>query len=196
MEAGEEPILRIENLRKSYGALEVLKGVSFHAEPGETIALVGATGSGKSTIVSLLLRFYDVTGGAVRVDGHDVRSFVPTEFRDGFGIVLQDTFLFTGTIAENVAFFDPSMPREAVERACRDVGLGPLLDRLPNGLDTRLTERGGGVDGEARCGDATPREAVGRRDRSRASSRGRSRSRSSASSRGTPSPSAPRGRAW
>ena len=124
---------------------EVLKGVSFRAAPGETIALVGATGSGKSTIVNLLLRFYDVTGGAVRVDGHDVRDFAPTEFRDGFGIVLQDTFLFTGTIAENVAFFDPAMPRETVERACRDVGLGPLLDRLPDGLDTRLTERGGGL---------------------------------------------------
>lgn len=124
---------------------EVLKGVSFRAAPGETIALVGATGSGKSTIVNLLLRFYDVTGGAVRVDGHDVRAFAPTEFRDGFGIVLQDTFLFTGTIAENVSFFDPAMPRDTVERACRDVGLGPLLDRLPDGLDTRLTERGGGL---------------------------------------------------
>ena len=124
---------------------EVLKGVSFRAEPGETIALVGATGSGKSTIVNLLLRFYDVTGGAVRVDGVDVRRFDPVAFRDGFGIVLQDTFLFTGTIAENVAFFDPEMPRETVERACRDVGLGPLLARLPDGLDTKLTERGGGL---------------------------------------------------
>jgi ATP-binding cassette subfamily B protein len=124
---------------------EVLKGVSFRAEPGETIALVGATGSGKSTIVNLLLRFYDVTGGSVRVDGIDVRSFDPTAFRDGFGIVLQDTFLFTGTIAENVAFFDPEMPRESIERACRDVGLGPLLARLPDGLDTKLTERGGGL---------------------------------------------------
>jgi ATP-binding cassette subfamily B protein len=124
---------------------EVLKGVSFRAEPGETIALVGATGSGKSTIVSLLLRFYDVTKGAVRVDGGDVRSFDPSAFRDGFGIVLQDTFLFTGTIAENVAFFDPAMPRETVERACLDVGLGPLLKRLPDGLDTKLTERGGGL---------------------------------------------------
>ena len=124
---------------------EVLKGVSFRAEPGETVALVGATGSGKSTIVNLLLRFYDVTGGAVRVDGQDVRGFDPSAFRDGFGIVLQDTFLFTGTIAENVAFFDPAMPRETIERACRDVGLGPLLDRLPEGLDTRLAERGGGL---------------------------------------------------
>jgi ATP-binding cassette subfamily B protein len=124
---------------------EVLKGVSFRAEPGETIALVGATGSGKSTIVSLLLRFYDVTKGSVRVDGADVRSFDPSALRDGFGIVLQDTFLFTGTIAENVAFFDPAMPREVVERACLDVGLGPLLARLPDGLDTKLTERGGGL---------------------------------------------------
>ncbi len=124
---------------------EVLKGVSFRAEPGETIALVGATGSGKSTIVSLLLRFYDVAGGSVRVDGTDVRGFDPSAFRDGFGIVLQDTFLFTGTIAENVAFFDPAMPRETVERACLDVGLGPLLKRLPDGLDTKLTERGGGL---------------------------------------------------
>lgn len=124
---------------------EVLKGVSFRAEPGETIALVGATGSGKSTIVNLLLRFYDVTGGAVRVDGHDVRTFDPISFREGFGIVLQDTFLFTGTIAENVAFFDPRVSRETVERACREVGLGPLLARLPDGLDTKLGERGGGL---------------------------------------------------
>ena len=138
--------IEFDRVRFSYKpGEEVLKGVSFRAEPGETIALVGATGSGKSTIVNLLLRFYDVTGGAVRVDGHDVRGFDPSAFRDGFGIVLQDTFLFTGTIAENVAFFDPAMPRETIERACRDVGLGPLLDRLPDGLDSRLAERGGGL---------------------------------------------------
>ncbi|MFN7987324.1 MAG: ABC transporter ATP-binding protein [Thermoanaerobaculia bacterium] len=138
--------IEFDRVRFSYKpGEEVLKGVSFRAEPGETIALVGATGSGKSTIVNLLLRFYDVTGGAVRVDGHDVRGFDPSAFRDGFGIVLQDTFLFTGTIAENVAFFDPAMARETIERACRDVGLGPLLDRLPDGLDTRLAERGGGL---------------------------------------------------
>jgi ATP-binding cassette subfamily B protein len=138
--------IAFEDVRFAYKpGEEVLKGVSFHASPGETLALVGATGSGKSTIVNLLLRFYDVTGGAVRVDGADVRSFEPTAFRDGFGIVLQDTFLFTGTIAENVAFFDPAMSRETVERACHDVGLGPLLSRLPRGLDTKLTERGGGL---------------------------------------------------
>jgi ATP-binding cassette subfamily B protein len=138
--------IEFDHVRFAYKpGVEVLKGVSFRAEPGETIALVGATGSGKSTIVNLLLRFYDVTGGAVRVDGLDVRSLDPIALREGFGIVLQDTFLFTGTIAENVAFFDPAMPRETVERACRDVGLGPLLARLPDGLDTKLGERGGGL---------------------------------------------------
>jgi ATP-binding cassette subfamily B multidrug efflux pump len=79
------------------------------------------------------------------VDGVDVRRFDPVRFRERFGIVQQDTFLFTGTIAENVSFFDAAMPRAAIEAACREVGLGRLLDRLPGGLDTRLTERGGGL---------------------------------------------------
>jgi ATP-binding cassette subfamily B protein len=124
---------------------EILKGVSFRVPPGQTVALVGATGAGKSTILNLLLRFYDVTQGRVLLDGTDVRRFDPLRFREHFGIVQQDTFLFTGTIAENVSFFDPSVPRAAVEAACREVGLGRLLERLPKGIDTRLTERGGGL---------------------------------------------------
>ena len=124
---------------------EVLKGVSFHVPPGRTVALVGATGAGKSTILNLLLRFYDATSGRIAVDGVDVRRFDPVRLRERFGIVQQDTFLFTGTIAENVSFFDAAMPRAAVEEACREVGLGPLLSRLPDGLETRLTERGGGL---------------------------------------------------
>ncbi len=123
----------------------VLKGIDFHAEPGKTIAFVGATGSGKSTILSLLLRFYDPLAGRVLVDGIDVKDFDPVEMRRRFGIVLQDTFLFSGTIAENVSFFDQAMPRERIEKACVDVGLGPLLSRIPGGLDAKLTERGGGL---------------------------------------------------
>lgn len=123
----------------------VLKGVSFHVPAGQTFALVGATGSGKSTLLNLLLRFYDVTSGSVKVDGHDVRSLDPRDLRSPFGIVLQDPFLFTGTLAENVAFFDPSMSRERIQNACLEVGLGPLLARLPDGLDTKLGERGGGL---------------------------------------------------
>jgi ATP-binding cassette subfamily B multidrug efflux pump len=135
-----------DDVRFSYKpGQEVLKGVSFRVPPGQTVALVGATGAGKSTIVNLLLRFYDVTAGSVLVDGVDVRRFDPVRFRERFGIVQQDTFLFTGTIAENVSFFDDAMPRETIESACREVGLGRLLDRLPEGLDARLSERGGGL---------------------------------------------------
>jgi ATP-binding cassette, subfamily B, multidrug efflux pump len=135
-----------EDVRFSYrSGDEILKGVSFRVEPGQTVALVGATGAGKSTILNLLQRFYDVTSGRVLVDGVDVRRYDPVRLREHFGIVLQDTFLFTGTIAENVSFFDDGMPRARIEEACREVGLGPLLARIPGGLDAKLTERGGGL---------------------------------------------------
>jgi ATP-binding cassette subfamily B multidrug efflux pump len=123
----------------------VLKGINFHAEPGKTVAFVGATGSGKSTILSLLLRFYDPLAGRILVDGVDVKAFDPVAMRSRFGIVLQDTFLFSGTIAENVSFFNPKMPRKTIEEACLEVGLGPLLSRIPGGLDAKLNERGGGL---------------------------------------------------
>jgi ATP-binding cassette, subfamily B, multidrug efflux pump len=155
IQAPAEPLMRtapvagsvaFEDVRFAYRTgEEVLKGISFHAAPGETVALVGATGSGKSTVLSLLLRFYDVAEGRILVDGVDVRRLDPVTHRSVFGMVLQDTFLFSGSIAENVAFFDRAMPRATVERACQEVGLGPLLARLPNGLDTLLTERGGGL---------------------------------------------------
>ena len=135
-----------DNVRFSYTAgEEILKGVSFHVPPGRTVALVGATGAGKSTILNLLLRFYDVTSGRVLVDGTDVRRYEPVRLREHFGIVLQDTFLFTGTIAENVSFFDSGMARARIEEACLEVGLGPLLARIPGGLDAKLSERGGGL---------------------------------------------------
>jgi ATP-binding cassette subfamily B protein len=145
----EEPLrgdVAFEDVRFSYTAgEEILKGVSFLVPPGRTVALVGATGAGKSTVLNLLLRFYDVTSGRVLVDGTDVRRYDPVRLREHFGIVLQDTFLFTGTIAENVSFFDPGMSREQIERACVEVGLGPLLARIPGGLDAKLSERGGGL---------------------------------------------------
>ncbi len=135
-----------EDVRFSYKkGEEILKGVSFQVPPGRTVALVGATGAGKSTVLNLLLRFYDVTEGRVLVDGTDVRRYDPVRLREHFGIVLQDTFLFTGTIAENVSFFDPDMPRARIEEACLEVGLAPLLARIPGGLDAKLSERGGGL---------------------------------------------------
>jgi ATP-binding cassette subfamily B multidrug efflux pump len=147
--APAEPLrgeVAFEDVRFSYKAGdEILKGVSFHVAPGQTVALVGATGAGKSTILNLLQRFYDVTSGRVLVDGVDVRRYDAVKLRQHFGIVLQDTFLFTGTVADNVSFFDPQMPPERIERACREVGLGGLLARIPGGLDAKLTERGGGL---------------------------------------------------
>jgi ATP-binding cassette subfamily B multidrug efflux pump len=138
--------VEFEEVRFSYKPGDaILKGVSFRVPPGQTVALVGATGAGKSTILNLLLRFYDTTSGRVTVDGVDVRRFDPVTYRERFGIVLQESFLFTGTIAENVSFFDESMPRRTIEDACREVGLGPLLARLPDGLETILSERGGGL---------------------------------------------------
>jgi ATP-binding cassette subfamily B protein len=135
-----------EDVRFSYKkGEEILNGVSFHVPPGRTVALVGATGAGKSTVLNLLLRFYDVTEGRVLVDGTDVRRYDPVRLREHFGIVLQDTFLFTGTIAENVSFFDPGLPRARIEEACIEVGLAPLLARIPGGLDAKLSERGGGL---------------------------------------------------
>jgi len=135
-----------EDVRFSYKpGDEILRGVSFRVEPGQTVALVGATGAGKSTILNLLQRFYDVSSGRVLVDGIDVRRYDPVALRRHFGIVLQDTFLFTGTIADNVSFFDAGMPRARIDEACREVGLGPLLERIPGGIDAKLTERGGGL---------------------------------------------------
>jgi len=121
----------------------VLKGISFEAKPGRTVALVGHTGSGKSSIMNLLYRFYDADSGTITIDGRDIRSLPRQTLRKHMGIVLQDPFLFTGTIASNVSLDDPSISRERIERALRDVGADRLLDSLPNGIDEPVIEKGG-----------------------------------------------------
>ena len=125
----------------------VLHDVTVEIAAGETVAFVGTTGAGKSTIAKLVARFYDVTSGAVRIDGHDVRDVTLSSLRRQLGIVPQEPFLFAGTIADNVAFGGPAAADEAarldgVREACRAVGLDELVDRLPNGLDTFVHERG------------------------------------------------------
>lgn len=118
-----------------------LRDVSFHIRPGEVVAIVGHTGAGKTTTVQLLLRFYEIQRGQILLDGVDIRAFDPLELRRHFGIVLQDPFLFSGTIASNVRLGTPGITDEQVERALREVGLGPWLDSLPQGIRTPLTER-------------------------------------------------------
>lgn len=120
----------------------VLKGISFEAKRGETVALVGHTGSGKSSIMNLLLGFYEPAGGAIRIDGVDIRSVPKEALRRHMGIVLQDPFLFTGDLRFNVSLYNEAIDEERVMRALRDVGAGPLIGRLANGLREPVVERG------------------------------------------------------
>lgn len=120
----------------------VLRDVSFRVMPGQTAAVVGHTGAGKTTVVQLLLRFYEIQRGEILLDGKDIREFDVQQLRKQFGIVLQDPFLFTGTIESNVKLGTETVTRERVESALREVGLGPLIDSLPAGAQTDVTERG------------------------------------------------------
>ncbi len=120
----------------------VLRDVSFRIEPGEMIAVVGHTGAGKTTTIQLLLRFYEIQRGQILLDGVDIREIDPLELRRHFGVVLQDPFLFTGTIESNVRLGTEDISEERVERALVEVGLGPWLDGLPEGIQTPVSERG------------------------------------------------------
>jgi ATP-binding cassette, subfamily B, multidrug efflux pump len=120
----------------------VLEHVSFDVPVGKTLALVGPTGAGKSSVVSLVSRFYDVTGGRVLVDGRDVREYDPRSLRARVAIVLQDVFLFSGTLLENLRLFDASISRERVEAAVAAVHADRFVARLPHGLDEEIRERG------------------------------------------------------
>jgi ATP-binding cassette subfamily B protein len=120
----------------------VLRNISFHARPGETVALVGHTGSGKSTIMNLLFRFYDIQEGAILIDGKDIREWSRQHLRRHMGIVLQDPFLFTGMIASNVSLGDPRISRERVEQALREVGAYDMFASLPGGIDEPIIEKG------------------------------------------------------
>jgi ATP-binding cassette, subfamily B, multidrug efflux pump len=120
----------------------VLRDVSFRIQPGQTLAIAGHTGAGKTTIIQLLLRFYEIQRGQILLDGVDIRELDFEGLRQLFGIVLQDPFLFTGTMESNVKLGTERIARAAAERAIRDVGLGPLLDELPQGIETAVSERG------------------------------------------------------
>jgi ATP-binding cassette subfamily B protein len=121
----------------------VLRDVSFRVEPGQTLAIVGHTGAGKTTIIQLLLRFYDIQRGQILLDGVDIREMDLHDLRRLFGIVLQDPFLFTGTLESNVKLGTETINRAAVEQALKEVGLGPFVASLPKSVETPVTERGG-----------------------------------------------------
>lgn len=121
---------------------DVLKNINFQAGQGDTIALVGHTGSGKSSILNLLFRFYDVERGRITIDGKEIRDIPVQHLRQHMGIVLQDPFLFTGTIASNVSLNHPGISREKVIQALKDVGAYEMFQSLPKGIDEPVLEKG------------------------------------------------------
>ena len=121
----------------------VLNEIELEARPGETIALVGPTGAGKTSIVNLLMRFYDVQEGSITIDGNDLRDVQIRSLRRQVGMVLQDSFLFSGTILENIRYGNPDAGMEEVESAARAVGIDSFIHRLPDGYNTPVMERGG-----------------------------------------------------
>jgi ATP-binding cassette subfamily B protein len=133
-----------------YGNREVNKGINLVIEPGEMIGLVGHSGSGKSTLVNLICRFYDVSEGSIRVDGVDVRSFPIADYRRNIGLVLQEPFLFFGTIAENIAYGKPNASQADIIAAARAAHAHEFILRLPQGYDSMVGERGQGLSGGER----------------------------------------------
>lgn len=123
----------------------VLKNISFRVNPGETVALVGPTGSGKSSSMALVHRFYDVWSGEVLVGGHDVRDLTQDSLGDQVAMVLQEPFLFSGTVLENIRYHKTGATREEVVRAAQAVGAHDFIEHLPNGYDTELEQRGGNL---------------------------------------------------
>ena len=120
----------------------VLKDVSFEIKPYETLAIVGSTGSGKSTIINLLNRFYDIQKGQISIDGADIKDYELHHLRKRLAIVLQDVFLFSGSVFENITLKDQSISREKVEEAAKAIGAHSFIQKLPGGYDYQVMERG------------------------------------------------------
>jgi ATP-binding cassette subfamily B protein len=121
---------------------EVLNGIHLNIQAGETVAFVGPSGAGKTTICSLIPRFYDVTGGSITIDGMDIRDMTMQSLRSQIGIVQQEVFLFTGTLRENIAYGNLGASNEEIEEAAKRAHLEGLIKSLPNGYETQIGERG------------------------------------------------------
>ena len=134
----------------AYGARDVLESIDLTIEPGEMVGLVGASGAGKSTLANLACRFYDPTAGAIHLDGRDIREFGVADYRRRVGVVLQDPFLFFGTVAENIAYGRPDATRDEIVAAARAARAHEFILRLPDGYDSLVGERGQSLSGGER----------------------------------------------
>ena len=142
--------IEVDGVRFRYGAREVLHGIDLVIEPGEMIGLVGASGSGKSTLANLVCRFQDPSAGSIRVDGIDLRNLSIRAYRANLGVVLQEPFLFFGTVAENIAYGRPDASREEIVAAARAAGAHEFILRLPAAYDSKVGERGSSLSGGER----------------------------------------------
>ena len=143
--------IKFEDVYFGYNVFEpVLKGIDFEIKPGEMVGIVGPTGVGKSTLINLIMRFYDVTGGRVTIDGHDVRNISQQTLRENIGIVFQETFLFAGTIYDNIAYAKPGATPEEVFAATKIANAHEFIIKLPDGYNTKLGENGFTLSGGER----------------------------------------------
>jgi ATP-binding cassette subfamily B protein len=142
--------IQIDNIGFRYGNRAVIRGLSLDIAPGEMIGLVGQSGSGKSTMVNLICRFYDVSEGAIRIDGTDIRDLRVSDYRQHIGLVLQEPFLFFGTIADNIAYGKPQATRSEIVAAARAAHAHEFILRLPQGYDSLVGERGQSLSGGER----------------------------------------------
>ena len=135
--------VRFDQVDFSYNEGEpILKSVSFHIQPGETLAIVGSTGSGKTTIISLLNRFYEIQSGQILIDGQDISRYELAALRSRIAVVLQDVFLFSGTVLDNITLRDPDIPESAVVEAAKMIGAHAFIEKLPGGYQYQVMERG------------------------------------------------------
>ena len=145
-----EGLIELKDVGFRYGNREVNRGINLTIEPGQMVGLVGHSGSGKSTLVNLICRFYDVSEGSIRLDGIDIRSIPVSEYRSNIGLVLQEPFLFFGTIADNIAYGKPQASRQDIIAAARAAHAHEFILRLPQGYDSMVGERGQGLSGGER----------------------------------------------
>jgi ATP-binding cassette subfamily B protein len=142
--------IEIQDAGFRYGNRAVIRGMNLNIRPGEMIGLVGQSGSGKSTLVNLICRFYDLSEGSIKLDGIDIRNIALSDFRSHIGMVLQEPFLFFGTIADNIAYGKPDASREEIVAAARAAHAHEFILRLPQGYDSLVGERGQGLSGGER----------------------------------------------
>ena len=138
--------IEFQNVKFAYNEKQqVLKGISFSVKSGETVAIVGATGAGKSTIISLITRLYDITNGKILIDDVDIYDYELYHLRRQIGVVLQDIFLFHGSIFENLTLGNKNISLEQVKMAAKEIGIDDFIEKLPNGYDFIVSERGASI---------------------------------------------------